>query len=77
VSPRGTQALMLLARAWAALDGRGFLLPEDVKDVAVPALAHRLVLSLQASRAVAPEDVIRELLASVPAPPSRRGAGMR
>jgi MoxR-like ATPase len=77
VSPRGTQALLLLARAWAALDGRGFLLPEDIKDVAVPALAHRLVLTLQAYRTVTPENVITELLSTVPAPPSRRAVAVR
>ncbi|MTD14175.1 AAA domain-containing protein [Nakamurella sp. YIM 132087] len=77
VSPRGTQALLLLARAWAALDGRGFVIPEDVKDVAVAALAHRLVLTLQAYQTVSSEDVISQLLATVAAPPSRRGAPRR
>ncbi|NNG36028.1 AAA family ATPase [Nakamurella aerolata] len=76
VSPRGTQALMLMARAWAVLDGRPYVLPEDVKAVAVPALAHRLVLKLQAyADALTGEDVVRTLLATVPTPPSRR-AGM-
>ncbi len=71
VSPRGTQALMILARSWAALDGRGFVVPEDVKQVAVPALAHRLVLGIQAFQTISGEEVVRELLASVPVPPSR------
>jgi len=43
-SPRGTLALMKLARVKAVLDGRRFVIPEDVKSVAVPALAHRLTL---------------------------------
>jgi len=43
-SPRGTLALLKLARAEAALRGREFVLPDDVKAMAVPALAHRLVL---------------------------------
>ncbi len=72
VSPRGTQALLLLARAWATLDGRSFVIPEDIKDVAVAALSHRLVLTLQAYQVTTDEDVVRQLLASVPAPPSAR-----
>jgi len=73
ISPRGTQALLLLARTWAVLDGRGFVLPEDVKAVAVPAWGHRLVLKLQAyADAVLAEDVVTALLASVPAPPADR-----
>ncbi|MGH9074982.1 MAG: AAA family ATPase, partial [Acidimicrobiales bacterium] len=43
-SPRGSLAVVKLARARAALDGRDFVVPDDVKSVAVPALAHRLIL---------------------------------
>src|SRR5699024_5592482 len=43
-SPRGSLALLLVGRALAALDGRDYVLPEDVKSIAVPALAHRLTL---------------------------------
>lgn len=43
-SPRGALALLKLARGWAAMDGRDFVLPDDVKAVAVPALAHRVSL---------------------------------
>lgn len=68
-SPRGSQNLLLLARAVAVLDGRDFVLPEDVKRVAVPVLAHRITLTPTAwAGAVRPEDVITELLASVPGP---------
>jgi len=75
VSPRGTQTLLLLARAWAVLAGRSYVLPEDVKEVAVPALGHRMVLKLQAyADAMSGEDVVRSLLATVPTPPSRRAA---
>lgn len=74
VSPRGTQAL-LLARAWAVLDGRGFVLPEDVKAVAIAGLGHRLVLTLQANaESVSGEDVVRHLLATVPTPPTLRAS---
>ncbi|MEO7125193.1 MAG: MoxR family ATPase [Nakamurella sp.] len=75
ISPRGTQALLLLARAWAVTDSRGFVLPEDVKQVAVAAWAHRLVLKLQAyADTISGEEVVRELLASVATPPSERAA---
>jgi MoxR-like ATPase len=75
-SPRGSLALMKLSRAKAALDGRDFVVPDDVKAVAVPALAHRLALrpELWVQRVQA-EDVVRELLAGVPVPaadPERR-----
>ncbi|WP_407317856.1 MoxR family ATPase [Isoptericola halotolerans] len=68
-SPRGSQNLLLLARAVAVLDGRDHVLPEDVKRVAVPVLAHRLTLTPTAwAAAVRPDDVVRELLAAVPGP---------
>jgi MoxR-like ATPase len=68
-SPRGTLAVTKLARAHAALRERDFVTPEDVKAVAVPALAHRLMLrpELWVQR-VRPEDVVRESLETVPTP---------
>lgn len=48
VSPRGVQRLFEAARARAVIDGRSYLLPDDIKSIAVPALAHRLVLTPQA-----------------------------
>jgi MoxR-like ATPase len=68
-SPRGTLALLKLSRAYAALRGRDFVTPEDVKAIAVPALAHRLMLrpELWVQR-VKPDDVIRETLQTVPTP---------
>jgi MoxR-like ATPase len=68
-SPRGTLALLKLARAEAALRGREFVLPDDVKAMAVPALAHRLVLrpELWVSR-ITPTQVVESLLHQVPAP---------
>jgi MoxR-like ATPase len=44
VSPRGSLALLKLAKAWAAIQGRSFVLPDDVKQFAQPALAHRVIL---------------------------------
>jgi MoxR-like ATPase len=70
-SPRGSLALLKLSRAKAALGGRDFVVPEDVKAVAIPALAHRLTLrpELWVQR-VRGEDVVAEALASVPTPPA-------
>jgi MoxR-like ATPase len=70
-SPRGSLALMLLSRARAALDGRDYVIPEDVKRVAKPALAHRLTLKPEVwLRRVDPGAVIDEVLAATPAPTS-------
>jgi MoxR-like ATPase len=72
-SPRGSLALLLVARALAVLDGRDVVLPEDVKDCAVPALAHRLSLRPETwSSGTTGVDVVRELLGRVPVPPSAR-----
>jgi MoxR-like ATPase len=70
-SPRGTLALLKLARAAAAVERRDFVLPDDVKAMAVPALAHRLILKpeLWAAR-ISPAQVVQNLLTQVPAPSS-------
>jgi MoxR-like ATPase len=71
-SPRGTLALLKLARANAALHGRDFVTPDDVKRVAVPALAHRIMLRPELwIQRVDAEDVVRDCLDSCPAPPVR------
>jgi MoxR-like ATPase len=68
-SPRGGLALVALARGQAVLEGRGYVTPEDVKAVAVPALAHRLSLRPELwVRRVTGDDIITELLSTVPAP---------
>jgi MoxR-like ATPase len=70
-SPRGSLALLKLSRAKAALAGRDFVVPEDVKDVAGPALAHRLTLKPELwVQRIRGEDVVAEALASVPTPPA-------
>jgi len=68
-SPRGSLALLKLSRCRAALAGRDFVTPDDVKAVAVPALAHRLTLrpELWVQR-ISARDIVTELLASVPTP---------
>ena len=68
-SPRGSLALMRLSAACAALRGRDFVLPDDVKEVAVPALAHRLILAADPwIRGVKPQAVVEEVLKEVPVP---------
>jgi MoxR-like ATPase len=68
-SPRGSQALVLVARALAVLSGRDFVTPEDVKSIAVSALAHRLTLTPQAwTGGLQPSAVVESLLAQVPGP---------
>ncbi|MEV0896238.1 MoxR family ATPase [Actinoplanes sp. NPDC049802] len=70
-SPRGSLALLLLARARAVLAGRDYVVPEDVKDVAIPALAHRITLRPEMwLRQVNPSFVVQEVLTAVPAPAS-------
>jgi MoxR-like ATPase len=74
-SPRGSLALLKLSRAKAALAGRDFVVPEDIKAVAAPALAHRLTLrpELWVQR-VRGEDVVMEALETVPTPPAEDAA---
>lgn len=77
-SPRGSQGLMLLARARAVIDGRDFVTPEDVKRVAIPVLAHRLSLTTQAwADGTRTADVVAGVVAEVAGPPAvgSRAAG--
>ena len=71
-SPRGTLALLKLARARAAVEGRDFVTPDDVKRIALPALAHRIMLRPELwIQRVDPEDVVRDCLDGCPVPPTR------
>ncbi len=71
-SPRGSLALTQLSRARALLRGRDHVLPDDVQAVAVPALAHRLVLRPELwAQSVRPERLVEEILAAVPTPATR------
>jgi MoxR-like ATPase len=68
-SPRGSLALVQLARAQAVLTGRDYVIPDDVKKVAVAALAHRITLRPELwVRQVRSDDVVARLLDSVPVP---------
>jgi MoxR-like ATPase len=68
-SPRASLALLKLTRAWAALQGRDYVIPDDVKQFAIPTLEHRLILKpdlwLEEGAAV---KIIREILDTVPVP---------
>jgi len=75
-SPRGALALVLTARALAVLRGRDFVVPEDVKDVGVAALAHRLTLRPETwMQRVSATSVAEAVLREVPVPSSRLAAG--
>jgi MoxR-like ATPase len=68
-SPRGALALLKLARCRAALRGRDFATPDDVKEVAVPALAHRLTLKPELwVQRISADEIVRETLEQVPTP---------
>jgi MoxR-like ATPase len=66
-SPRGSINLYRSSQALAALDGRDYVIPDDVKQLAVAVLAHRLIVKSQASlREVDPDSIVREVLAQAP-----------
>ena len=66
-SPRGSINLYRSGQALAALEGRDYVIPDDVKQLAVAVLAHRLIIKSQASlREVDPDAIVREILAQVP-----------
>jgi MoxR-like ATPase len=67
-SPRGLQALILGAKVLALLDGREAAAVEDIHDVALPALRHRLILNYEAqAEGVNPDDIVSQVLAHMPA----------
>ena len=69
VSPRGTIALCRMAKAHAYISGRDYLIPDDIKNVAVPVMAHRVILTDNAKMdGMTAEKVIKNVLASVQAP---------
>jgi len=68
-SPRGSLALLKLSRAYAALEGRDYVIPDDVKAVAVPALSHRLILKRELwYTRVSQESIMEKILERVPVP---------
>src|SRR5438105_2922791 len=74
-SPRATLALQRASLAWAAMQGRDFVVPDDIKYLAVPVLAHRLIASLEARlRGRDAVSIVEGILDTVPVPvePARR-----
>lgn len=70
-SPRALLALMRCAQAYAAICGRDFVIPDDVKTLAVPVLAHRVILRGMHQQMTG-EDLIRDVLSRIPAPTEER-----
>ena len=69
-SPRGSLGLMRAGQSLAALRGREFVLPDDIKHLVVPVLAHRLILNdEQRLRGGTPEDLLEQILKQTPIPP--------
>ncbi len=68
ISPRGTLALLRASQAYAMIQGRDFVTPEDIKAVAVPVLSHRLTVSGGTGSVQAQKQAVEELLHSVPVP---------
>ncbi|MEI6171011.1 MAG: MoxR family ATPase [bacterium] len=68
-SPRGSLALLKLSRAWAAIQGRDFVIPDDVKRFAIPALAHRMILKPEFwSRHASTDAVVQAVVDSTVVP---------
>jgi MoxR-like ATPase len=71
-SPRGALALFRVGQAWSAMEGRDYVIPDDVKALAAPTLAHRLIVSPSARlKDVTGEAVMGEILATLPVPGAR------
>ena len=71
-SPRGSRALYKAAKVHAAMEGRDFVTPDDIQEIAVPVLAHRMTLSNEARLAQATaEKLLGELLDTLPVPPAK------
>jgi MoxR-like ATPase len=69
VSPRGAQALMKVAKGYAAIDNRDYVIPDDVKKAALPVLTHRIMLTSSARiKANAARNVIEEIVDQTPVP---------
>ena len=70
-SPRASRALFRAAKAWAAMEGRDFVTPDDIQFLAKPVLAHRLLVTNEARiSGITAEQIIASILAAVPVPPA-------
>ena len=78
MKPGGSIALFNAARAWAGVRGRDFVIPDDVKLLAEPTLAHRIIVGPAARmRGIESRRVVRDLLGSVPITGGGRAAGQQ
>lgn len=76
VSPRGSLALFRAAQALAAMHGRGYVIPDDIKLLAKPTLAHRIIVTPAARvRAITSTSILDEILQSIPVPNAWVGGG--
>jgi MoxR-like ATPase len=74
MSVRACLAYVRAAKTWAAADGRHYVVPDDIRELAIPVLSHRLLLDAEAEfNGIAVEDVIAEILSQVK-PPAERAA---
>ena len=68
-SPRASLSLSLASQAWALMDGREYVLPDDVKDTAVSVLAHRIIVSSSAKMSgLDSENIVNSIIGNVPIP---------
>jgi MoxR-like ATPase len=71
-SPRGSLAIFKLARARAVFYGRDYVIPDDVKEVAAPALAHRMIMKAESwVKGIDPRVIIGEILKTIPVPKTK------
>jgi len=69
MSPRATLSLLRVARSRAAAQGRAYVVPDDIKALAEPVLAHRLAVTSEAQlQGITPADALRETLSAIPVP---------
>ena len=68
ISTRGMLAMLRACQAYAAIHGRDYVLPDDVKALAVPVFAHRLILKVKYNSSSKAAELIQKLLNTVPAP---------
>src|SRR5271169_1794556 len=72
-SPRATIYLTVAAKAWALLQGRGYVTPEDIKSVGPDVLRHRIILTYEAeAQAITSDDLIKKIFSTVPVPCGKR-----
>jgi MoxR-like ATPase len=69
VSPRATIYLTVAAKAWALLQGRGYVTPEDIKSIGPDVMRHRIILTYEAeAQAITTDDIIKKIFNTIPVP---------